>query len=158
MKFLNALILSSLLANICAIPVHADIDERDDPSINPNLLLPKHRGFTPRPYPEVSADQIQNLSCFIQLKDKVINLNGMCASGLTQRILTTGECRNCDFSNAILADQDLSNVDLSGANFSNAVLNGTNLSGSNLKGANFTGASLEGTNFRNAVMPNGQVF
>jgi hypothetical protein len=158
MKILNFLPLFCLLLNFCAASARADSDDRDDPTINPILLHPKHHGFTPRPYLEVSPDKIPNLTCYMQIQGKVLNLNGICAIGLIQRLLTTGECRNCDFSNATLADRDLSNVDLSGANFSNAILNGANLSGSNLIKANLSGASLEGANFSNAIMPNGQRF
>jgi hypothetical protein len=162
MKASEFLLLSLLLINICAAPVHADIDDQDDPAIHPNLRLPKHHGFVSRPYPEASTTEMRDLLCYMQTsKGKVLNLNRLCFGGLVRRLLTTGECRNCDFSNITLADQDLSNVDLSGANFTNAILNGANLSGSNLKNANLSGASTEGanfrnTNFRNAIMPNGQ--
>ncbi|MBI1205946.1 MAG: AAA family ATPase [Azospirillum sp.] len=55
-----------------------------------------------------------------------------------------------DFSNQLLAGQDLWGANLGGANLTGANLVGANLGGANLGGANLTGANLVGANLRGA--------
>ncbi len=71
------------------------------------------------------------------------------------RLLTTGECRNCELAKANLEGFDLAGVDLEGANLEKANLRGTVLHSANLKNAhlrkaNLSNSVLEGSDLEEA--------
>jgi uncharacterized protein YjbI with pentapeptide repeats len=63
---------------------------------------------------------------------------------------TTGQCPNCDLSEADLFLIQIPRANLKGANLSSAVLTNANLSGANLTNANLGNANLNGANLSKA--------
>lgn len=59
-----------------------------------------------------------------------------------EKLLTTRECRGCDFTGITIVNKDLSGVDLTSATFD----------GGSLYACDLTGANLTGVSFRNAVL------
>lgn len=79
-----------------------------------------------------------------------------------QQYQSTGQCPNCDLSNAFLngfANANLANAILTGAdltgnfgssNFTNAIMGGVEMGGVNASGSNFGGANLTQSSLRSA--------
>ncbi|MFZ9738489.1 MAG: pentapeptide repeat-containing protein [Prochlorotrichaceae cyanobacterium] len=67
-----------------------------------------------------------------------------------RKLLTTGNCVECDLRRADLVLANLEDADLTGANLAGANLSQSNLTGANLAGANLSGATLVGSNFMGA--------
>ena len=79
-----------------------------------------------------------------------------------QKLKDTGDCMDCDLSNANFRRIDLSNANLALANLSGADLNNANLRNANLSIANLSGADLKRTLMNgailcNTIMPDGSV-
>lgn len=70
----------------------------------------------------------------------------------TNQLLSTGQCVQCDLSDAGLVMVNLVGADLRGADLSRANLSRANLTGANLMGANLSGTSLNGANLTGAVL------
>ena len=68
-----------------------------------------------------------------------------------EKLLTTRECRGCDFTNTTIVNRDLSGVDLAGANFEGGGLYGCNLTGANLSGVNLRGAVMRRSDLNNVT-------
>jgi hypothetical protein len=68
-----------------------------------------------------------------------------------EKLLTTRECRNCDFTKTMLVNKDLSGVDLTGATFEGGGLYGCNLTGANLTGVNFRDALLRRSDLKDVT-------
>lgn len=69
-----------------------------------------------------------------------------------QRLLTTRECRGCDFTDTMIVAKDLSGVDLTNATFQGGSLYGCDLTGANLTGVNFRDAVLRRSDLKGAAM------
>ncbi len=74
-----------------------------------------------------------------------------------QRLLATGDCRNCDLSGAVLIhyqlpESDLSGANLSGANLTDSWLAGADLSDADLSGAILISTSLAGADLLGAIL------
>jgi len=66
------------------------------------------------------------------------------------QLLATGQCPNCDLSNAGLIVANLRGADLRGADLRRANLSQADLSGADLRGANLAGATLHSANLSGA--------
>lgn len=68
------------------------------------------------------------------------------------KLQDTGNCYQCDLSDADLSGEQLYNADLRGANLSKTTLNGVNLERAELNGANFLDAQGEDAIFKRAIL------
>ena len=68
----------------------------------------------------------------------------------SQQLISTGECPNCDLSQASMVYMDLSKANLEGADLSYANLSRVDLSGADLQGADLAGAVLFNANLTGA--------
>ena len=69
-----------------------------------------------------------------------------------QKLLTTRECRGCDFTGTEIINKDLRGVDLSNASFEGGSLYASDLTGANLTGVNFRNAVLRRTDLKDATL------
>lgn len=69
-----------------------------------------------------------------------------------EKLLTTRECKACDFSKTAIVNKDLTGVDLTGATFEGGSLYACNLTGANLTGVNFRDAVLRRTDLKDATL------
>lgn len=67
-----------------------------------------------------------------------------------EKLLTTRECKGCDFTKTTIVNKDLSGVDLTDANFEAGSLYACDLTGANLSGVNFGDAVLQRSELKNA--------
>lgn len=67
-----------------------------------------------------------------------------------EKLLTTRECKGCDFTKTAIVNKDLAGVNLMDANFDGGSLYACDLTGANLSGANLRTAVLRRSDLKGA--------